>query len=119
MKKRNSNHELALKIMDLLNERPAKIGELERMFNKSKSVVTSAVDLLKQKGHKIVYKPVSGMYFLEQAIRTKFEAIPKEVLYSGPTIRKIGMSETHFGGRHSQPHFVIAVWAAFKSGEFV
>lgn len=118
MKKKNRNHDLASKILDTLNKRPAKIGELERAFNKSKSAVVSAIDLLKQKGHKIVYKPVSGMYFLEQLIKTKFEAIPKEVLYSGPTIRKIGMSETHFGGRHSQPHFIIVLWAAIKSGEF-
>lgn len=118
MKKRNGNHELASKILETLNKRPAKIGELERAFNKSKSAIVSAIDFLKQKGHKIVFKPVSGMYFLEQTIRTKFEAIPKEVLYSGPTIRKIGMSETHFGGRHSQPHFVIVICAAIKNGEF-
>lgn len=118
MKKRNGNHELASKILETLNKRPAKLGELERAFNQSKNAVVLAIDFLKQKGHKVVFKPVSGMYILEQAVRTKFEAIPKEVLYSGPTIRKVGMSETHIGGRHAQPHFVPIIWAMIKSGEF-
>ena len=118
MKTKNGSHSLALKILEILSKRPAKIGELERALNKSKSAVMSAIDLLKRKKHRIVHKPVSGMYFLEQAVRVKFTAIPKEVLYSGPTIRKLGMSETHFGGRHSQPHFIVALWAAIKSGEF-
>ncbi len=118
MKNKNGNQELALKILEILNKRPAKLGELERAFNKDKAAVLSAIDYLKQKKHKVEFRPVSGMYFLEQPIRTKFEAITKEVLYAGPTVRKVGMSETHFGGRHSQPHFVAVLWAIVKSGEF-
>lgn len=118
MKKKNSHHLAASQILEILKKRPAKLGEIERAINQSKTTVLSAIDYLKKKRHNIIFKPVSGMYFLEQPIRTKFEAIPRDILYAGPTIRKVGMSETHFGGRHSQPHFVALLWSAIKNGEF-
>jgi len=117
VKNTNGNHKIIPKILGML-KRPVRLGELQRELNQNEGAVISAIDYLVKKGHKIVFRPVSGTYFLEQSVRTKFEAVPKEILYAGPVIRKIGMSETHFGGRHSQPHFVALIQAIIKSGEF-
>lgn len=116
-KNHKSNHKLAADVLETL-KRPTRLGELQRELNQSESAVLSTIDYLIKKGHKIIFRPVSGMYSLDQPVRTKFEAIPKEVLYAGPTIRKIGMSETHFGGRHSQPHFVALIQSIIKNNEF-
>ena len=113
----NGNHKVGSKILEML-KRPTRLGELQRELNQSESAITLAIEQLVKKGHKVVFRPVSGTYFLEQPIRTEFEAISKEVLYAGPVIRKIGISETHFGGRHSQPHFVALIQSMIKSGEF-
>jgi len=113
----NGNHKVGSKILEML-KRPTRLGELQRELNQSESAITLAIEQLVKKGHKVFFRPVSGTYFLEQPIRTEFEAISKEVLYAGPVIRKIGISETHFGGRHSQPHFVALIQSMIKSGEF-
>ncbi len=114
----NGIHLVADKVLEILKTRSAKAGELERVLNKNQKTITAAIDCLVQHGHKITQKAVSGLYILEQVQRKKFEAIPRDTLYTKQVIRKAGMSETHFGGRHSQPHFVAALWAIIKNKEF-
>lgn len=114
----NGNHVVANRVLGILKSRPAKIGELERALNKSKKSINEGLEYLRSRGHRIVHRPVSGLYFLEQSVRARFDAVTKEVLYTNDIVRKLGMSETHIGGRHSQPHFVAILCNGVKTGEY-
>lgn len=114
----SNNHIVAKRVLEILKLRPAKIGELERVLNKSKRVISESLAYLRSNGHKIVHRPASGLYFLEQSVRKEFDAVSRDTLYTDRIVRKLGMSETHLGGRHSQPHFVPILWARVKSGEY-
>lgn len=117
MKKKNG---LMVKkgVLEILSDHPARIGEMERALNKSKETVEDAIAVLRKDGHNIIVDSASGRYQLKQGLRSSFEAISRETFYTGNVLRKLGVSETHLGGRHSQPHFVPICAAVVRSKEF-
>ncbi|OGM97233.1 MAG: hypothetical protein A2817_02435 [Candidatus Yanofskybacteria bacterium RIFCSPHIGHO2_01_FULL_39_8b] len=106
------------KILDILKDHPAKVGELERGLNKSRKTIESTILFLQKRGHQILWDEGSRRYHLKQGLRTKFEPIAKDVLYTDKVVRKMGISETHIGGRHSQPHFVVLCVVCLRNREF-
>lgn len=116
--KPRKNGDLEAKVLKVLEERPARMGDLARILEQNKEAIKVAIARLQKRGYKIVCKETSGMFILERGLRKRFSAIPKETLYTDRSIRKLGFSETHFGGRHSQPHLVARLEEMRASGEF-
>lgn len=106
------------RILEILSDHPVKIGELARTINKSRNTIVEAIVKLQKKGNYIVWDEGSKRYFLKRGLRTKFNAIPKTTLYTDKVLRKLDVSETHFGSRYSQPHFVAMSAAFIQSKEF-
>lgn len=93
-------------ILDLLKKGPMRTGELERALNKSVETIEEMIRELQADGENIIWEERIKSYVLKQGLRIAFDAVTKEVLYTDTCICTLGISETHFGGRHSQPHFV-------------
>lgn len=109
---------LEKEILDFLRSGPKRIGELERALNKSPETIEETIEEMKSRGENIRWEARDKTYYIKQGLRSRFEAVPKDVLYTENIIRKLGISETHIGGRHSQPHFVPISAALAKTGEF-
>lgn len=114
-KKKNG---LKKKILDLLKKGPMRLGEFERVLNKSVKTIEETIRELQADGENIIWEERIKSYVLKQRLRTRFDAVPKETLYTDKCIRTLGISETHFGGRHSQPHFVPIAVGFILSQEF-
>ncbi len=97
------------KFLNLLADKPRRIGSLSRRMGVSDKSIDEIKEKLEKKGIKVGFNKASKSLFWKRQFQEKFKPLDTSILFS-KRAKTVDMSDTHLGHKHERPDLIKEVY---------